>query len=421
MPESFDVAIVGAGPAGLSVAQRTAKSGLKTVVFEEHPVIGIPVQCGEGISRHLLDHHKINHKNGTVDWIKNILPKQRLFFPGTKIEHGKAEFGVYWMGSRLETFLVNRAKFDQALAIEAEIAGTQIKTATKVIGLRINSKIGAELTTKNSSQQISTIHAKIVVACDGPASRMAASQNIKAPMNYVHAAEWKVKGQLSERLNFYFDHELTPEGYSWVFPSKDSSTIGLTCRKVRNPALRLDRLMKIMEQRFNQKFKKIKLIGGLIPANPSPPTQTHSDRFILAGDAGGFTNPIFYGGISIAILTGRCAGDAIVNAANEDPDLRFSKQNLSRYDDVWQKLPPFNPAIYKGRKILYHDFTNEHLEQMGKLSNKIEIGRFSILKIYYLNIKAAFNAPIRRNWNANNRMFFKNYCFQSTFSCTLSY
>ena len=113
MPELFDVAIVGAGPAGLSAAQRTAKSGLKTVVFEEHPVIGIPVQCGEGISRHLLDYHKINHKNGTADWIKNRLPKQKFYYPDTKKEHGKDEFGVYWMGSGFETFLVNRTKFDQ--------------------------------------------------------------------------------------------------------------------------------------------------------------------------------------------------------------------------------------------------------------------------------------------------------------------
>ena len=303
-------------------------------------------------------------------------------------------------GAGLRPFLVNRTKFDQALATEAENAGTQIKTATKVIGLRINSQNGAELTTKNISQQTSTIHAKVVVACDGPASRMAVSQKIKAPMNYVHAAEWKVKGQLSDRLNFYFDHELTPEGYSWVFPSKETSTIGLTCRKVKDPALRLNRLMKIMEHRFNQKFEKIELIGGLIPANPKPPTQTHTNRFILAGDAGGFTNPVFYGGISIAILTGRCAGEAIVDAANEDPDLQFSKQNLARYDDVWQKMPPFNPAIYKGRKILYHDFTNEHLEQMGKISHKVELGRLSILKISYMNVKAAFTGPIRKNWSA---------------------
>ena len=36
MIESFDVAIIGGGPAGTSAAREVAKSGLKTVLFEEH-------------------------------------------------------------------------------------------------------------------------------------------------------------------------------------------------------------------------------------------------------------------------------------------------------------------------------------------------------------------------------------------------
>ncbi|MHA2365438.1 MAG: NAD(P)-binding protein, partial [Candidatus Hodarchaeales archaeon] len=83
MSNSFDVAIVGAGPAGLSAATLTAKIGLKTVVFEEHPVIGIPVQCGEGVSRQLLDYHNIDHKNGKSDLIKIHLQEQKFYFPGT--------------------------------------------------------------------------------------------------------------------------------------------------------------------------------------------------------------------------------------------------------------------------------------------------------------------------------------------------
>lgn len=43
----FDVAVIGAGPAGGSAARNSAKNGLKTVVLEEHKTIGEPVHCGE--------------------------------------------------------------------------------------------------------------------------------------------------------------------------------------------------------------------------------------------------------------------------------------------------------------------------------------------------------------------------------------
>ena len=37
----YDVAVVGAGPAGSMVAKHTAKLGLSTILLEEHKAIGI--------------------------------------------------------------------------------------------------------------------------------------------------------------------------------------------------------------------------------------------------------------------------------------------------------------------------------------------------------------------------------------------
>jgi len=49
--KSYDVIIVGAGPAGLSSAKSCAEHNLKTLLVEEHPAIGAPVQCGEALAR----------------------------------------------------------------------------------------------------------------------------------------------------------------------------------------------------------------------------------------------------------------------------------------------------------------------------------------------------------------------------------
>jgi len=44
---SYDVAIVGAGPAGCTAAKVATQHGLKTIVFDGRKQIGKPVQCGE--------------------------------------------------------------------------------------------------------------------------------------------------------------------------------------------------------------------------------------------------------------------------------------------------------------------------------------------------------------------------------------
>ena len=299
--ENVDFIIVGAGPAGSNAAIKTAASGLKTLVFEEHKEKGIPDQCGEGDSQQLLDYHKIDYKSG--NFIDIHLPHQKFYFAGKNEKTGDWDMQKYTMVSGYKTYLVNRTKFDQMFAKQAMDKGAEYRTLSIVTDVRIDSTgVEVDVHSPNGSSPY-TVKGKVIVAADGSASRIARSQGLKIPTKYVHACEWKVEGKWSDTLDFYFDHDLTPYGYSWVFPKENVSKIGLVCRQVYEPAIRLNELMKRMEKQFKTTFKKIELIGGLIPAEEQQPQKTFSNRLLVAGDAGGFTNPFFYGGISISILT----------------------------------------------------------------------------------------------------------------------
>ncbi|MCK4298405.1 MAG: FAD-dependent oxidoreductase, partial [Planctomycetes bacterium] len=50
MPD-WDVLVVGAGPAGSSAAQAAAEGGARVLIVERRPVVGVPVQCAEFLSR----------------------------------------------------------------------------------------------------------------------------------------------------------------------------------------------------------------------------------------------------------------------------------------------------------------------------------------------------------------------------------
>ncbi|OLS16345.1 MAG: Digeranylgeranylglycerophospholipid reductase [Candidatus Heimdallarchaeota archaeon LC_3] len=389
--ESFEVIVVGAGPAGTNAATKTAEFGLKTIVLEEHLEVGVPVQCGEGVSQQLLEYHNIEYENN--DFVDIHLSKQKFYFAGQKA------WDQYTMLSGFSTILLNRTKFDQMFANQAVDKGAEIRTKSKVTNVSIN-KQGVEVTVKTPEGNAPySIKGKVIVAADGPAGRIGRSHGIKLPTKYVHAVEYVVKGKHSQTMDFYFDHELTPYGYSWVFPKEEYSKIGLVCRQVFEPAKRLNKLMERMEKKFNTKFEKINLIGGIIPAEEQPPEKTVSNRLIVTGDAAGFTNPYFYSGISIAILTGRFAGETIAKVSQKDSD--FSEKSLMLYESKWRKEKPFDKRIYEGRNLFYKKFSNKELEIIGKFADVDKVGQITSIPWFrekLLTLKAFTNKDIRADW-----------------------
>jgi len=70
--------------------------------------------------------------------------------------------------------------------------------------------------------------------------------------------------------------------------------------------------------------------GGLIPAS-GPPHRTTEKGVLLVGDAAGQTDPITGGGIPAAILCGKMAGGAVVEASKKgDPT------HLDLYEAAWR-------------------------------------------------------------------------------------
>src|SRR5450759_4645220 len=83
MKDSYDVLVIGAGPAGSIAAKTAAEKGLDVLLIEKRQEIGDPVRCAEGVSKQYLKRHvEIDKK-----WICADLKGSRIYAPdGTKIE-----------------------------------------------------------------------------------------------------------------------------------------------------------------------------------------------------------------------------------------------------------------------------------------------------------------------------------------------
>src|SRR5262245_7313730 len=119
---SVDVLVIGAGPGGLYAASRFARDGHRVLVCGEHATIGDPVHCTGIIASESFDEFDLPDEA-----VLNGLNRVRFVSP--------AGLSVSYATTRAEATVIDRGRFDRALAARAEAAGAELRTGARVTGL----------------------------------------------------------------------------------------------------------------------------------------------------------------------------------------------------------------------------------------------------------------------------------------------
>ncbi|MHA1912356.1 MAG: NAD(P)/FAD-dependent oxidoreductase [Candidatus Kariarchaeaceae archaeon] len=349
--KEFEISIVGGGPAGLQAARTAAKNGNSVVVYEKQQEIGIPLMCGEGVSEATLESFNLPI-NG--DYFRKKIAQMRLFTAN----------GTSFYCS-IKGVMIDRVKFDQHLARLAKEAGAEIKTGVKVNNVRTTEKSVLEI---QSSSGVEEKESEITILAEGPRARITRSLGFKAPRTYVNGYEYHLEGVSTDCLDFYFDLEEFPYGYIWVFPRGENKVnIGIVTSE-KHIRAKLDRFME--EKGFTG--KKLKTIAGVIPRS-GPIPQTYGDRLLIAGDAAGVTNPLFYGGIRIAMETGRIAAQTAGEAIEAG---EFSSSFLKKYER-WRNELYVHPVLMKAQSFMY-EMGNKRFNQLSGIVKNRDITTLGI-------------------------------------------
>jgi electron transfer flavoprotein-quinone oxidoreductase len=348
--DRFDAIVVGAGPAGITAAKEMAAAGLSVVVLERGQYPGAKNVWGGILYREPTE--------AMVPGFEEAAPLERpIIEQRYLLLTGDAMMGATYRSERLaappyNAYSVLRAPFDQWYAGKAEAAGAEVYPEFTVVDLLWEDGAVVGVTTGDAEGELL---ARCVVIADGANSLLAqkiglhrewapieqalvAKELIALPADVIEA-RFALPAGMGTALEIFGESTAGLLGYGFIYTNRESLSIGTGAllEDLIQTGLNVNDIL----DRFKAHPAIAPLIAGgetleysghLIPEggyNRLP--QVYADGAVVIGDAAQLVNPINREGGNLAMLSGKLAAQAIVEAKAADD---FSAMRLARYREL---------------------------------------------------------------------------------------
>lgn len=352
MKSSYDVIVVGAGPAGSTAARYAASAGASVLVLEKDRDVGYPVRCAEAVSHEGL----VQFVEPEARWIAATVTKFRLVAPNGKSVVPRLDGTGYVLERRI---------FDYELAKIAARSGAEIVTKAYAYDLLMSERgvQGVRVLVKDRKYDI---RASVVIAADGVESRVGKWAGIDTTCSIgdmESCAQVTIGGIRLEddTLELLFGDAVAPGGYLWVFPKGNGcANVGLGIsveRAKKKSALRY--LEEFLERRYPNAAVLTRIAGG-VPCAQTLPTIV-KDGVMLVGDAAHQVNPVSGGGIISGMIGGMIAGEVAGSSVRAgDPSV------LADYPARWHKRLGWRHEVFYSIKESISEFSDETLNAIAE-------------------------------------------------------
>ena len=342
--------VVGAGPAGSTVAARLARAGHSVRLIEEHPKVGYPVQCAGLVSQRVLD------LAGSTSMVRGAVRGASVFGPSLESITFRAELP--------RAFVIDRAGLDIYLADRAARAGAEIRTSTRFDSVEPgpDGRLTAHLRGPDGASE--QVHPRLIIGADGVASAVARAFRLRRPVEVLPAfeAEFPESPGDPDTVEVYLGRTFAPGLFGWWIPDgSGGARVGIAADADGTSARAyFDRLLDYLARRFGRRFENptAYLVSG-IPIGALP--RTHARQVLLVGDAAAQVKPLSGGGIFTGM---RCAEIAADVAAESLGRGDLSEAALAEYDRRWRAElgEEFRRALYLRR--LFTRLSDDELDRV---------------------------------------------------------
>jgi len=351
--ETFDVVVVGGGPGGSSTATFLADGGLRVALFERERFPRFHV--GESLmpatmllleelgARAAIEERGFQLKYGAtfIDEDNNAATQTFYFLPGQP-----------WPNY---SYQVPRAEFDTVLLEHATKRGVTVFQPATVEGTEFDAG-GVTLTVSGENGPFS-VRAKMLVDATGRdallATRYGRRTRIPNLGKVAFFAHYKGAARRSGLEEGNIRVYVFREGWFWWIPlAGDVTSVGAVChaRTVKQWTGEPEGLLDAMIARSRGVSENLAGAVRITPVHRVANFSYHNspvvgDRFVAVGDAIAFVDPIFSGGVYIALRTGQLAAAAILQAFRAGD---FSARRFAAYERrVRAGLAPLFQFIHK--------------------------------------------------------------------------
>ena len=350
----YDVALVGAGPAGCAAALALRHDGRRVLLLDKAAFPRDKV-CGDAVPGHTLKYlGQLDPAFAAALWQaqpRDDVRESRLVAPSGR------SLTLRW---KLPSFSCPRAVFDAALLdLVRRHTATEIRENAGLKDLQVEAD-HVRLLLADGQQ----LRARLVIGCDG-ANSVVGRKLLPAPLDRAHHCASvrgyyeNVAGVESGRTEFFLTEKYL-QGYLWIFPvgaGRCNVGLGMLSETVARHKVDLKRLLPELlatHPALAGRFAGARALGPVrgfgLPLGGGRTLPLSGARFMLCGDAASLIDPLQGHGIDTAVQSGiLAAGQALACFARQD----FSAVFLAGYDAaVAQKIAPKLARSYKLMRFL---------------------------------------------------------------------
>ena len=345
----YDVAVVGAGPAGAMTAWSLARRGARVIVLDREQFPREKV-CGDFIEPRGL---RLIEAMGGAAALAGTAPlpiTHVAIFLEERIAYRNA---IPFYGERLglppHGYIVPRKQLDIRLLDAARKVGATVQEGCAVTGFN-REKQFVELQFRRVRR--SHVRARLIVGADGARSIVARQAGLVSDDPRYTAVSQRAYGE-NVRLDrgeaaFIFDGELFP-GYGWMFPIAGGGAnvgVGILSEARNRYSISVPALFQAFIEKLRKRHagcREIRITGrplGGIVKTYGGAGRNYFDGGVLVGDAGCFVDPMTGEGITPALESALIASSTLAKALENG---RTDARQLSEFERDFRSY--FDPAM----------------------------------------------------------------------------
>ncbi|MGD0715080.1 MAG: geranylgeranyl reductase family protein [Gaiellaceae bacterium] len=289
---AYDVAIVGAGPAGSTAAYRLARAGAR-VLLVDTATFPRDKPCGGGVT---------GRAARLMPFSIDPVVEDRVTGMELRLRYGRS---LRRSAREPIAFMTQRRRLDHFLLERASEAGAEVREGVWVTDVRPDGVAvdGAD------------VAARVVLAADGCNGRAARALGLAGDLVHCVALEGNVprRAVRSERYRGCMVCEVAavPGGYGWIFPKADHVNVGVYGWRSQGPRLR-EHLERLCREHGIDPAAVEELRGYRLPMRRADVHVAVGTAAVL-GDAAGLVDPFSGDGMYEAVLSAKLAAEAALD------------------------------------------------------------------------------------------------------------